>query len=814
MRAAIRLAGGREVCFVCTLDDDAIVRTARVVARGDVQSVLALPGFAQRGEMLVHNHPSGLLEPSGADYEVAARMHDDGIGFGIIDNDARELYVVVEVPREDPDTPLDITAIDADLGPHGPIARLLPKYEDRPAQRELAATIAKLYNDGGVGLLEAGTGIGKSLGYLIPALRWAAANGERTVVSTNTINLQEQLVGKDLPFLARALSDQPVRFALLKGWRNYLCLMRLEQARSTGAALFEESLGNEIATLSAWAERTTDGSLSDLPAPPRGEVWDEVSAEPDLCTRMRCPHYERCFLFAARRKAAQADVIVVNHHLLMSDVAVRRVSQNWDDAAVLPAYARLVVDEGHHIEDAAAAHLGATVTRRSLQRLFARLDRTGKGILPALMARLAEGKDLLSIASLDLARTKLAPAVLAARDRSGLVFDLLTTLLDETGLPVMRLTEDFAKHRIWRSGLDLALSELLGEVELLHDGLRVVRERIETDAARAEAVAPLLNELRGIARRMQSAGDALRRTLRPGDDADASVRWIEVRGKERNIAVTSVPLDLAPVLREDLFRRVRTAVVTSATLAAEQRFDFLGRRLGLDDPELTPRTALYPSPFDFPGNSRLAVPTNAPAPNVDATAHIQFVVRVVLDVATASDGGMFVLATSHRDVRLVAAELRARGTERRWPLLVHGEDGRDAILQRFRESERAVLIGTASFWEGVDVPGRALRALVITKLPFKVPSEPVTAAHCESIERKGGDAFRQYMLPHASLRLKQGFGRLIRTATDRGVIVLVDPRVISKSYGRTMLDSLPPARRLVGQWPVVLEKIQAFYSSQ
>jgi len=802
------------VCFVCTLCDDAIVRTARVVARGDVQSVLALPGFAQRGEMLVHNHPSGLLEPSGADYEVAARMHDDGIGFGIIDNDARELYVVVEVPREDPDTPLDITAIDADLGPHGPIARLLPKYEDRPAQRELAATIAKLYNDGGVGLLEAGTGIGKSLGYLIPALRWAAANGERTVVSTNTINLQEQLVGKDLPFLARALSDQPVRFALLKGWRNYLCLMRLEQARSTGAALFEESLGNEIATLSAWAERTTDGSLSDLPAPPRGEVWDEVSAEPDLCTRMRCPHYERCFLFAARRKAAQADVIVVNHHLLMSDVAVRRVSQNWDDAAVLPAYARLVVDEGHHIEDAAAAHLGATVTRRSLQRLFARLDRTGKGILPALMARLAEGKDLLSIASLDLARTKLAPAVLAARDRSGLVFDLLTTLLDETGLPVMRLTEDFAKHRIWRSGLDLALSELLGEVELLHDGLRVVRERIETDAARAEAVAPLLNELRGIARRMQSAGDALRRTLRPGDDADASVRWIEVRGKERNIAVTSVPLDLAPVLREDLFRRVRTAVVTSATLAAEQRFDFLGRRLGLDDPELTPRTALYPSPFDFPGNSRLAVPTNAPAPNVDATAHIQFVVRVVLDVATASDGGMFVLATSHRDVRLVAAELRARGTERRWPLLVHGEDGRDAILQRFRESERAVLIGTASFWEGVDVPGRALRALVITKLPFKVPSEPVTAAHCESIERKGGDAFRQYMLPHASLRLKQGFGRLIRTATDRGVIVLVDPRVISKSYGRTMLDALPPARRLVGQWPVVLEKIQAFYSSQ
>src|SRR5688572_11418466 len=327
MRAAIRLTGGREVCFVCTLDEDSVVRTARVVARGDVESVLALPGFAQRGEMLVHNHPSGVLEPSDADYEVAARIHEEGVGFGIIDNDARELYVVVEVPRDNPETPLDTASIDADLGPDGPIAKLLPKYEDRPAQRQLATTIADLYNNGGVGLLEAGTGIGKSLGYLIPALRWAAANGERTVVSTNTINLQEQLVGKDLPFLARALGDQPVRFALLKGWRNYLCLQRLEQATSTGMALFEDSLGNEIAALSAWAERTTDGSLSDMPVAPRSEVWDEVSAEPDLCTRMRCPHYDRCFLFAARRKAAQADVIVVNHHHLMSDVDVRRISQ-------------------------------------------------------------------------------------------------------------------------------------------------------------------------------------------------------------------------------------------------------------------------------------------------------------------------------------------------------------------------------------------------------------------------------------------------------------------------------------------------------
>ncbi len=220
MRTAIRLAGGREVCFVATVDEEGVVRTARAVARGDARSVLALPGVAKRGEMLLHNHPSGDLEPSGPDLEVAARLHGDGIGFGIIDNDAREVYVVAEIPRAVETVELDVEAIDRDLGPEGAVASELARYEDRPGQRQMAQAIAKLYNDGGVGLLEAGTGIGKSLAYLLPALRWAAANGERTVVSTNTINLQEQLVGVDLPFLGKALDDQPVRFALLKGWRN------------------------------------------------------------------------------------------------------------------------------------------------------------------------------------------------------------------------------------------------------------------------------------------------------------------------------------------------------------------------------------------------------------------------------------------------------------------------------------------------------------------------------------------------------------------------------------------------------------------
>ena len=810
VRAAIRLAGGREVCFVCTVDEREVLVSARVVARGDIKSVLALPGFAQRGELLLHNHPSGQLEPSGPDLEIAARMHDAGVGFAITDNEASDVYVVVEVPRARRAAPLDVAAIDALLAAGGPVAGHHQRYENRASQRGFARSIARLYNSGGIGVLEAGTGVGKSLGYLIPALRWAAQNGERTVVSTNTINLQEQLVGKDLPFLALALTDQPVRYALLKGWHNYLCLYRLEQARGAGATLFDAGSVAEVEALANWSERTTDGSVSDLATPPKPDVWDEVAAEPDLCLRLQCPHFDRCFLFAARRQAAQADVIVVNHHLLLADLAVRRASQKWDDSAVLPPYTRLVVDEGHHLEDAAASHLGATATRRGLQRLFGRLERRGKGLLPTLAARLASRKDLLSVASLDLVEARLYPAAMAAREKGGVVFDLLDGVMQESRLSVYRLVDAFAEHPVWRAGLSAALEDLLRELALLGDNLRLVRERLETDEQALEAHASLLAELRGVSRRLEAAGDALRQGLTAASKLP-TVRWLEVRGKERNLAVTSVPLDLAPILREDLFKRLETTIVTSATLSIDGKFDFVRTRLGLTESEVEPETHSFPSPFDYPTQALLAIPTDIPAPNVDPRGHFDAVVEAIVTVADAAQGGVFALFTSHRDVREAAVVLRERGLDQRFPLMVHGEDGRDALLRRFTDAGHAILLGTASFWEGVDVPGDPLRALVLSKLPFRVPTEPLTAAHCEAIEARGGDAFREYMIPHAALRLKQGFGRLIRTATDHGTVLLMDPRAQSKPYGRELVEGLPAARRIIAPWPDVADEIHRFY---
>jgi len=715
-------------------------------------------------------------------------------------------------------TSLDRDAVEQDLGPEGAVARVLSQYEDRESQREMAGVVADLYNVGGVGLLEAGTGVGKSLAYLVPALRWAASNGERTVVSTNTINLQEQLVRKDLPFLAEAFEgEQEVRFALLKGWRNYVCLLRLAQSKLLASTLLADDSRAELDAIADWAERTTDGSLADLASPPRPEVWDEVAAEPDLCRKSACPHYGRCFLFQARRAAAQADVVVVNHHLLMSDVAVRRAQQNWEDTAVIPAYSRLVVDEAHHIEDAAAAHLGASVTRRGLQQLFSRLirngagTRPGRGLLHSLEARLVAAPDLLNAASLDIVRKSLLPSVDAAREKATFLFDLLHSYLHAHGEAVRRLTADFAQDPIWSAGLSAALTDLLGEITMLKAGLEMVRTRMEGAKKPDEAVLPLIGEMAAVGRRLEGAALALEGTLRP-PAGEPMVRWVEMRGREGNVAVMSVPLDLAPILREDLFKKVETAILTSATLTSDARFDFLSRRLGLDSMGANVVTEIFPSPFEYRTHALFMVPTDAPAPNVDPSGHMQAVVRSIIDVTSAADGGVFVLFTSHRDVRSAAVELRARGVERSRSLYVHGEDTRDNLLRKFRDSGRAVLLGTASFWEGVDVPGRALRGLIIARLPFRVPTEPVTAAHCEAIVERGGDAFAEYMVPHAALRLKQGFGRLIRTATDRGVIVLVDPRAVSKGYGRALLRDLPPARRVFGPWNTIVRQLQDFYS--
>jgi len=822
VREEIARSGGNEVSFLLAVGPDGEMVGPRVVSRGNSTAVLATVSQMDAGKVLLHNHPSGDLTPSSADLGVAERLWSSGLGFAITDNQASCLYVVVapaEVRRLDP---IDLEELERDLAPGGLLSRAHMGYEDRPDQRSLARMTASLYHGEGIALIEAGTGIGKSIAYLVPAIRWAIQNRERTVISTNTINLQEQLVQKDLPFLRRALGI-PFRFALIKGRNNYVSIRRARLAAMNAMSLFPEGREAELRTIVEWLDRTDDGSLSDLPFRPAPEVWDEVASESDVCLRAKCPHFEQCFYQRSRRDAATADILVVNHHLLFSDLAVRRDAGNYSAPAVLPHYRRLVLDEGHNLEEAATRHLGAILTRRGFGRVLRRLEHRGKGILPSLEKAISDRtRDILGQASLDLIQQRLRPELDGAWKRGFAVFGHLEEVARHGAAGMLRLGDEFARHGVWKAGLAEDLAATMAHLDSLLGGMRLLRERIMVDEEAARRLEEMLLEMRGVANRIENALQTLRSALRAEGDTAGRVRWIEYRvpsrpegqdmgEREGNVVIAVAPLNLGEVLRESLWERVPTILVTSATMATGSGFDFVRERLGLGT-DLPVNEAIFPSPFDFGAQALLAVPRDLPLPGgEDDVDHGGATQKVVREFAEVTGGGLFVLFTSYRALRALAAGLRRQGLDRRWPIFVQGEAPRAQIIGKFVASGNGILLGTDSFWEGVDVPGHPLRGIVIPKLPFKVPTEPVTSARIEAIESRGGNAFKSYMLPHAAIRLKQGFGRLIRSRVDRGAVVILDGRLLSRSYGRYLIGSLPPARLLTGSWAECRAELDAFY---
>jgi ATP-dependent DNA helicase DinG len=821
IRGEIERARGREVCFVAEVDGDRRVVEPRAVARGNRNAVLAAARDEPQGGILIHNHPSGTLEPSDADLSVAARCWEEGLGTAITDNEASELYVVVEPPEPRVRVPLELDAVEALLGPGGPLSRVHPGYEDRPGQREMLRRVARRYNEGGVALVEAGTGTGKSLAYLVPAARWAVENGERTVVSTNTINLQEQLVAKDLPLVADLLEEE-VSWALVKGRGNYVSIRRARLAAASGATLFEDDRSEELNGILEWIQDTRDGSLADLPTLPSTEVWEEVRSDPDICLRSRCPHFQACFYQKSRRRAASARLLVVNHHLLFTDLAVRRATGNYTGSAVLPAYRHLILDEAHNLEDAATSHLGVEVTRRSLYRVLSRLDRKGKGVLAAVQEALG-GQGGESVSLRTRIEERIRPAVDEARATAGSFVEVMEGLIPHGQGEAVRIGStgpEALEEPVEHDAVRVRLDRLLGALSRLEREVDGLRRRLESDETLEERLRDRILDLQSAVRRLGAHQYALRLILRPTEEeGQAHVRWIELRGRGRraNLSLAAAPIELGPVLRESLFEPTETVVLSSATLATRNGFDFVKARLGLDrvgtgDQNLLDvDESIIKSPFDFQDQTLLLVPTDLPAPRGDDDAFQAATARSVVRVARESDGGIFALFTSHRALRAVAHHLRSRGWDERWPLFVQGEDGRGRLLRGFVESGRGILLGTSSFWEGVDVPGRPLRGLVIQKLPFRVPTEPVTAARVEAIEREGGNAFYQYMLPLAALRLKQGFGRLVRSRDDEGVVVLLDDRIVRRRYGAYLRDSLPEAPLLKGPWRRLEPRLEGFY---
>ena len=816
IRVEIERAGGREVCFLASVDEARVVRDPRAVARGNFAAVLVAARDASEGGVMLHNHPNGALEPSEADLGVAAQLYEQGLGTAIVDNEADRLYVVVEPPKPRVRVALDGDSLAEVLAPGGALAARFSEYEDRPGQREMLSAIVDRFNDGGIAVLEAGTGTGKSLAYLLPAARWAQENGGRTVLSTNTINLQEQLADKDLPLVRELVGD--VRWALVKGRGNYVSIRRALLAADGQGSLFEEDRSDEVAALLNWIGNTEDGSLSDLPFSPADETWEEVRSDPDICLRARCPHFQECFYQRSRRQAAAAELLVVNHHLLFTDLAVRRATQNYTHAAVLPPYQRVVLDEAHNVEDAATSHLGVEITRRGLYRAMSRLDRRGRGILTAIYEALGDSENGPELRQ--RVENRVRPALSRARaEVEGFIERLEPHVPDGEG--AVRLGPSGVGEPADHEDVTERLKGTLAALGSLEREVAELRARIEISEELAERLEGRMLDLRSIERRLAASVHGIRLVLAPGEDDASFVRWLETRGrgKRTNLVLAAAPIEVGALLRDSLFKRVETGILTSATLTTKRRFDFLRGRLGIgdagvhdDDSEVEVTEHIVMSSFDFSTQTMLGIVTDLPAPESGVDAFHRATAEVVGGFAHITDGGLFVLFTAHGALRSVASALRALGTDSHWPLFVQGEDDRHRLLERFVIAGRGILLGTTSFWEGVDVPGDPLRGLVIQKLPFRVPTEPITAARMEALERHGTDPFQHFMLPHAALRLKQGFGRLIRSRNDRGAVLILDDRIVTRRYGRYLRDSLPDAPLVKGAWSDVERRVRDFYA--
>ncbi len=728
-----------------------------------------------------------------------------------------------------PAAQIDAATSAALFGRDGAIGAALDGYEHRPQQLAMLAAVTAAFNDDSVLSVEAGTGTGKSLAYLVPAILWARASGQRVVVSTHTITLQEQLIRKDLPFLAER-AGLTCRTALVKGRGNYLCRRKAAQAAAQSTELIEDDLVRELRQVLDWAAETHDGSLSDLPVRPRSEVWELVVSEHDNCLRKQCPFYTRCFFYGARRAAADADLLVVNHHLLMADVSVRAALDNYDEDAVLPPSARVILDEAHHLEDVATAYFGVHLSLAAIDRICGRLQSrrsAGKGILPALATALHSVTDAADLSAADGAIRwidhRLSPGcssvVAEAQECFVRLLDAYLELPEREllGGPAagadekLRIVEEVRASRFWRFAVE-RIAALATTLDAYAADIANVLERLDRMSDRVDhQIRYLGTELAALSGRLAAAAAALEGFL--SDDPDHCI-WIEVRargGHGPSLSLHRAPIAVGPLLHGALFEPFATAVLTSATLSVGGDFAFLHDRVGIGrvDPPERVQTLRVASPFDFARQALLVAPTDLPEPTdrrYEPATH-----AVIQRVIEITRGGVLVLFTAYAALNRAWFELAGAVRAAGLTPLRQGELGRHVLLERFSRNAGSVLFATDSFWEGIDVSGDALRCVVITRLPFRVPTEPIEQARVEAIAARGGDPFAERALPQAVIKLKQGFGRLIRTATDRGCVAVLDSRLTRKRYGRVFLDSLPPARRVLGSTAEVMAEMEEFY---
>jgi len=691
----------------------------------------------------------------------------------------------------------------------GSVATRLSSYEPRQSQLDLLSLIIRAFNEDSLCMAEAGTGVGKSFAYLLPAMYFAIENKEKVVISTATITLQRQLFEKDIPLVAEAIG-QKIKSVIMKGRGNYLCLRRMDEA------LMEPPLDDreyeQIKQINEWSKTTKTGGRTELSFMPSETVWGSVCSESDLCLGNHCPWREQCFILLLRKEALNADIIVVNHHLLFADLAARFQGAGYENAVVLPPFRRLVIDEAHTIENSAtsffSAEFGRTGIFRQLGRLFHKRRGSTRGLLVKLCSLLPSSEDPLDeIAEvLDKVRTAAEKLDERALEFCGAGFD--SDFRQDRSLPqggIFRLAPETDDEVLKRSLLP-GLKTLKKNITALTVMIKKLIESIDEEAA----ANPIVWEISAIVRRFERIAEICG-AFNDYKKHENDVLWMErVRfSGDPWVVFTKTPLDMAPKLRDSIFSPNKTVVCVSATLAINEDFSYWMSRCGIGDVEGRPvLSGCFPSPFPYSNAVLLAVPTNAPLP--DEEGYQEFIDRSAGRLAAVAGGSALVLFTSYQSLK--SAHLAAKSELE--PLgircLKQGDDDRTRLLQDFLSDTRSCLFATDSFWEGVDAPGDTLRLVIICRLPFRTPGDPVFEARSEAVKKRGGNAFMELSLPQAVMKFKQGFGRLMRRSADHGVVVVMDGRVLKKQYGRLFLNSLPETRTSFGDLEGIMRDIESF----
>lgn len=680
-----------------------------------------------------------------------------------------------------------LVAIDPDevasfLEYGGAFSQNFPEYEYRPQQVEMLRAVTLALSEGRHLMVEASTGVGKSIAYLLPAAVWALQNNTRVVISTNTITLQDQLIKKDIPDLCTVLNVN-IQAAVLKGRSNYLCPRRLENLRHRGPSSAEEM--RILAKIMVWMQNSATGDRSEinLNGPVERDVWLRISAEDEACTSENCLQRTggACPFYQARQSAQAAHLLIVNHALLLADVATGN--------RVLPEYDYLIIDEAHHLEEATTNALSFRITLSEIERLVRELGGDSSGVLGWCLGMLENVLSPLEFAALSQMVSRATDLAFQFEQLSRLFFDSLNQFLFEQregrSLGIYahqeRVLPGTRAQPAWgavEANWDEAEHALKPMLEILAQVTQAVAELLQDLPEEAQE---LFSQMSNLYRRLSELHDQLDALIfAPKDD---SIYWVEIQSDGQRISLHSAPLHIGPLMERFLWHEKASVILTSATLTAAGEFDYLRNRLyAIDADELS-----VGSPFDYESAALIFIPTDIPEPN-DRGGFQRALERCLVQLCRSTGGRTMVLFTSYAQLRQTSQAISPLLGESDILVYEQGEGASPhSLLETFRSAEKAVLLGTRAFWEGVDVPGEALSVLVIPKLPFDVPSDPIIAARAETFE----DAFYQYMLPEAILRFRQGFGRLIRSQSDRGVIAILDRRILTKQYGRAFLESLP-----------------------